>query len=41
MKHNIRISTSANKWESEINTMTSQGFYLVARDGNIYWECIE
>lgn len=34
----IRISTSPEKWLKELNTMTSQGYFLCAREGKLYWE---
>ena len=37
----VRISTSPTKWRSECATMTAQGYYLVARNGEIYWESVE
>jgi len=36
-----RIETTAEKWESEYLTMSSQGFHICTRDNKIFWECEE
>ena len=34
----LRIKTSKEEWEKEAVSMTAQGFYICARDNEMYWE---